>query len=251
MGRHTKPRPPACKDLEFLYSSSADGIDTSLLVLFHGLGDTPKNFHTFGLRLRLPQTAILSIRAPIPIPYHDGTGWYPSFTPDGDVFPEDHPLVRTTVVETRNKVDRLIDTCGWERDRIVLLGFAQGGECAVDVAAFGNSVVGGVVSIGGWPARGSHTSSSSSRRTSSHPPCDVLITQGDRSGDGWKDSLEHLQSLGVTPKVVVIPGKDQGMPSSEVEMRPIMTFLAGKLKQRNIALEDMSDVYEVSNVEKA
>lgn len=73
--------------LKFEYSPSEDGIDENLLIMLHGLGrlgdnmnrlhrqkadtvwvyttgDTEKPFANLGRQLRLPQTAVLSLRAP-------------------------------------------------------------------------------------------------------------------------------------------------------------------------------------------
>jgi len=39
----------------------------------------------FGKKINLPQTAIVALRAPFPIPYFDeGTAWYPSFDNYGE-----------------------------------------------------------------------------------------------------------------------------------------------------------------------
>ncbi|KAJ3216460.1 hypothetical protein HDU67_009415 [Dinochytrium kinnereticum] len=46
--------------------------------------------------------------------------------------------------------------------------------------------------------------------------------------------------------LLVIDGKGHSMPKSEKEMRGIMEFLAKNLAIRNLALEAMPDVYELS-----
>lgn len=78
----TKPQPKAPDiPLPFFYASSADGTDENLLILLHGLGglhsiiliedgamygagDTHLPFAKLGKSLKLPQTAILALRAP-------------------------------------------------------------------------------------------------------------------------------------------------------------------------------------------
>lgn len=48
----------------FNYSHSSDGTDENLLIFFHGLGDAHIPFTKLGRSFNLPQTAILSLRAP-------------------------------------------------------------------------------------------------------------------------------------------------------------------------------------------
>lgn len=79
-----KPTPQSTKSrLDFQYTPSPDGIDTNLLILLHGLGDTLRPFASLGQKLELPQTAIMAIQAPEPIPFMEGKcfQWFPSFNP--------------------------------------------------------------------------------------------------------------------------------------------------------------------------
>ncbi|KAG8836921.1 hypothetical protein FRC18_010449 [Serendipita sp. 400] len=55
---------PSLDTLVFTYSSSQDGVDENLLILFHGFGDTHIPFVKLAKSLKLPQTATLAIRAP-------------------------------------------------------------------------------------------------------------------------------------------------------------------------------------------
>lgn len=50
--------------LPFSYIPSDDGTDENLLILLHGLGDTHLPFTNLGRQLKLPQTAVLALRAP-------------------------------------------------------------------------------------------------------------------------------------------------------------------------------------------
>ena len=78
----TKPSPKSSKlASQFFYAPSDDGTDENLLILLHGLGsvgihivvvpmvdftigDTHIPFSKLGKSLRLPQTAVLALRAP-------------------------------------------------------------------------------------------------------------------------------------------------------------------------------------------
>jgi hypothetical protein len=66
------------------FSHSLDCWDEHLLLLLHGIGDTDANFSAFGAELQLPQTAVLAIRAPIPL-LDMGFTWFDVLTPAGDV----------------------------------------------------------------------------------------------------------------------------------------------------------------------
>ena len=67
------------------FAPSPDGCDENLLVLLHGLGDSPANFSALGTKMALPQTAVLALAAPIALPFGFGGAWYGmnmnSFTP--------------------------------------------------------------------------------------------------------------------------------------------------------------------------
>jgi len=63
--------------LTFKYASARDNVDTNLLILLHGLGDTALPFFELGKELQqtLPQTAILSIQAPMRVPLLEEEAW--------------------------------------------------------------------------------------------------------------------------------------------------------------------------------
>lgn len=73
----SKPSLAKCSPLTFTYESSPSGVDSNLLILLHGLGDTHLPFQNLGRKLagNLPQTAILSLRGGSPIPFLDQEGW--------------------------------------------------------------------------------------------------------------------------------------------------------------------------------
>ena len=72
--------------VDYIARPSGDGADTSLLVLFHGIGDSARNFADFGARLNLPQTCIVAVQAPLPLPLGlPGGAWYPAISEEGDM----------------------------------------------------------------------------------------------------------------------------------------------------------------------
>ncbi|THU87365.1 hypothetical protein K435DRAFT_867374 [Dendrothele bispora CBS 962.96] len=58
------PPKPTSIPTPFSYYPSDDGTDENLLILLHGLGDTHIPFSKLGKQFKLPQTAVLAIRAP-------------------------------------------------------------------------------------------------------------------------------------------------------------------------------------------
>lgn len=71
------PKASQCAPLTFSYESSPSGIDSNLLILLHGLGDTHLPFQSLGKKLatNLPQTATLSLRGGSPVPFLEEQGW--------------------------------------------------------------------------------------------------------------------------------------------------------------------------------
>lgn len=63
--------------LTFNYASAQDQVDSNLLIFLHGLGDTAQPFFQLGKQLQktLPQTAIMSIQAPLRVPLLEEEAW--------------------------------------------------------------------------------------------------------------------------------------------------------------------------------
>ncbi|THU80320.1 hypothetical protein K435DRAFT_832004 [Dendrothele bispora CBS 962.96] len=128
------PPKPTSNPTPFSYHPSDDGTDENLLILLHGLGDTHIPFSKLGKQFKLPQTAVLAIRAPEQIPYlyTESYQWYPSFSPLGDLLTDPNPTPALTLLST--VLDHLTSPqeCAWPLDRIHLFGFAQGGSVALE-----------------------------------------------------------------------------------------------------------------------
>lgn len=141
-GRSSEVKPiPRFSNLSFSpivfdYLPSQDRIDSNLLIFFHGLGDTQIPFTRLGPSLKLPQTAILSLRAFERVPLLDEQAfqWWSSFD----------PLTGSTTISNPNPtltLDRLMEILrtltspeiGWRPDSIHLFGYGQGGSCAVEL----------------------------------------------------------------------------------------------------------------------
>lgn len=139
------------------YETSPDGIESNLLILLHGLGDTAANFLEFGRRLSLPQTSVLAVTAPLALPFGDmGSGWLPAFEEDGALI--DEPVrngdrrriaaLRASRGLLASFLRALVSRCNWNGSELFLLGFSQGGTVAIDVATHSSQLIlGGIVGI--------------------------------------------------------------------------------------------------------
>ncbi|KAI1438523.1 alpha/beta-hydrolase [Xylaria sp. CBS 124048] len=231
---------------------------TSILILFHGLGDSEASFAAFAKNLNLPGVLAISVRGILPLPpallglSDAGAGggtnhfhWGDDLTlspASGDLEPDPgfskaeqlilEKLVRTT----------LVGTCGWETNDILLFGFGQGGSLAlglssrlrtterlVDVTE-GEVTTGttfkGVVSIGG-ELPSSMIPTLSARGKARTP---VLICHGRNSESVDTDAIELLRREFVDVREVKWKKADDGMPKNREEMLPIMQFFAERLR---------------------
>ncbi|PWN87070.1 hypothetical protein FA10DRAFT_269681 [Acaromyces ingoldii] len=132
--------------LSYEYVRSPSNVDSNLLVLLHGLGDTHLPFLKLGesLQKTLPQTAVLALRAGTPIPLLMGIGqeawcWWESFDMLGQEVANPNPS--QFLQAFAGLLEHLITPednggCGWRPSSIHLLGFAQGASAALEGTIF-------------------------------------------------------------------------------------------------------------------
>lgn len=129
--------PPVCASaLHFRHS--ADGVDENLLVLLHGFGDTHVAFAALGATLRLPQTAVLALRAPHPMPFGlDGASWFESVDPDtlerwaAPLAPAQRRRRDGSLAAVARPLAAALSALAWPPDRVHLLGYGDGATVAV------------------------------------------------------------------------------------------------------------------------
>ncbi|EDP42965.1 hypothetical protein MGL_2561 [Malassezia globosa CBS 7966] len=156
----TAPRPSSAglhsfnhTKLVLKYKPAPCGIDSNLLLLLHGLGDTADPFFSLGQRLQqtLPQTAVLSVQAPLRVPLleEEAWMWYDSFDALGEV--RLNPDPRRAMKDITHLLTYLTAPvsqggCGWAYEHMHALGFAQGGSVLLETLiatranAFGSAV---------------------------------------------------------------------------------------------------------------
>ncbi|KAK2460793.1 hypothetical protein APHAL10511_007263 [Amanita phalloides] len=250
-----KPAPETSAiPVPFTYIPSDDGTDENILIILHGLGDTHVPFAKMGRQLKLPQTAILSLRAPEQIPYleEDAFQWYTSFDHLGELIQYPNP---TPAVNRLSKVvDYLVKDCTWPAHRMHLFGFAQGGSV---VAEFGvkswndqlqeqrtpselpatplpSTSLGSIVSVSGpllsWPAL-KILSPTPVLLVHRPPPSEAALPKD--APVAYKRAFQTFLEEKLTSKHV-------GMPASREEWEPIMRFWSEKFSRRKV-----SGLYEV------
>lgn len=203
--------------LDWRYSASADGMDSNLLIFLHGLGDTHQPFYNLGQSLKLPQTAILSLRAPehVPLLPEEAYQWYTSFDELGELISKPNPTAALDLI--KRIIMYLHKECGWPAHALHFFGFAQGGSIAAEsVLALSTDnadplSLGSLVTVDG-PLLSFPTPSALS-------PTPILV---------WRKASNSITAAGPFKKGFKSVGEHtaqgigQGMPSNQAEWFPIM-----------------------------
>ncbi|PYH31139.1 alpha/beta hydrolase [Aspergillus neoniger CBS 115656] len=224
-------------------SSSSPNPSPNILLLLHGLGDTSQNLTTLARALNLPETTVLTLQAPTPLPFDlGGFHWGDdiTFSPAGDLDMDAGFTRSTSTIIKEVIVDTLLKKCGYRGRDIVVFGIGQGGMVGLEVARHfrtslggedGDKELGGVVSIGapvGLSGKAPATGSGKSRTP-------LLIVAGKEDGGerstavtaaGVRRTKEWFEFVEVSR----YKRRGDGMPRNAEEMRPVMEFLARRLR---------------------
>lgn len=263
----------------FAYVPSADGVETNLLVLLHGLGDSAANFVEFASRLALPQTSLLAVTAPGRLPFDMGAAWYPAFEQDGSLIAEPVPPddrrraegLRASRLAVQTLLRGLINRCNWRGSELFLLGFSQGGLVALDVATHtATPPLGGSVGLSCMcllpeqdALRDGRAEQSALRSPliSMHGALDetVPLSLARETRDALRTRLAARQAAqgaglaGAEPlegadqhEYVELPGAKHATPQSAEHARPLLAFFSRHLVRRSPALEEAADVIELA-----
>ncbi|EFP89677.1 uncharacterized protein PGTG_15640 [Puccinia graminis f. sp. tritici CRL 75-36-700-3] len=235
----------------FDYHPSADGIDSNLLIFFHGLGDTQIPFSQLARKLKLPQTACMSIRAFERVPFleEEAYQWWESFDITGS--PVSHPNPSSTLIKLIGMLDRLTtDEIGWTPEDIHLFGFAQGASCLSELALLWTrsrstaAPLASIVSVSG-PLLSLPTIPTSSR---SPTPVFLWTRRGEDDTGKWRAGFERgFQSV---QHFLAPRASQEQMPMTPQEWKPILEFWSKLLKSRhpwelNDRNTEESSTYEV------
>ncbi|KAI1283660.1 Alpha/Beta hydrolase protein [Xylaria sp. FL0933] len=231
---------------------------TSILILFHGLGDSETSFATFAKNINLPGVLAISVRGISPLPpallglpgsdpatptnhFHWGDDLTLS-SATGDLEPDPGFSKAQQLVLDKLIRETIIETCGWKTTDILLFGFGQGGSLALGLSSRlrdgervmdvtgGERAPGlafkGAVSIGGQLPL-SMISTLSTRSKARTP---VLVCHGRNSELLDSEAVELLRKEFVDVREIKWTKADDGMPKSREEMLPIMQFFAERLR---------------------
>jgi predicted esterase len=263
----------------FSYTHSQDGTDENLLVLFHGLGksscsppmatfelicaegDTHLPFAKMGQNLKLPQCAILALRAPeksvffifgsehdfktyarVPFLYEEAYQWYSSFDQLGELIERPNPS--STLNWLMKVLIHLTDDCKWPPNRIHLFGFSQGGSVAAELglkwwrSRKPNTdeqplALGSIVTVSG-PLLSFPTIAQDARF-----PGPILFFHWSNDPQVKPDDANAFSKGFILVRDTKIAGNG-GMPRSRDEWLPIMSFWSDVMGRRG-----MSGAYEV------
>lgn len=113
-----------------------------------------------------------------------------------------------------------MDHCKYTSQQIMLFGFSQGGQIALDLAAFGGLNLGGVLSIAGYMMEESETDEPALKPSALQTK--ILVMQGDkdesRSVKDAKEKIKHLERIfgKANTQQLIVDGMGHGMPNNEV-----------------------------------
>ncbi|EAW12695.1 alpha/beta hydrolase [Aspergillus clavatus NRRL 1] len=207
----------------------------NILLLLHGIGDTAAAFTSFGRALNLPETAVVTVQAPTPLPFDlGGFHWgddvsFDSSTGNLDM---DAGFTRTTTLMVNELIEGvLVGKCGYALREILVLGLGQGGmaglvaarEIAVRAGRGGEAALSGVISIGApYPLSGSTVGAKS--RTP------VLLVGGREPSAVSDGAVRRTKEVFEFVEVHRYARKGDGMPRNRDEMMPVMQFFARRLR---------------------
>ncbi|KAL3263134.1 hypothetical protein ABHI18_002095 [Aspergillus niger] len=225
-------------------SSTTSQSSPNILLLLHGIGDTSQNLSTLARALNLPETTILTLQAPTPLPFDlGGFHWGDdiTFSPAGDLDMDAGFSRSTKTIIQEVIVDTLLKKCGYRGRDIIVFGIGQGGMVGLEVARHfkdlsegvkdGDRELGGVVSIGA-PVGLSGKAPASGTGKSRTP---VLVVAGKEDG-GERSTAVRAAGVRRTKEwfefveVSRYKRRGDGMPRNADEMRPVMEFLARRLR---------------------
>ncbi|PYH80186.1 Phospholipase/Carboxylesterase superfamily [Aspergillus uvarum CBS 121591] len=238
---------PSHLTVTITHPTSTSEKSPNILLLLHGLGDTAANFTAFARALHLPETTILTLQAPQPLPFDlGGYHWGDdvTFTPAGELDMDAGftRAVRLLVHEVIAGV--LVRKCGYQWRDVLVFGLGQGGMVGLEVASAAaadsgeDSVLGsptqptgndrwlaGVVSIGApFPLSAVKNTTTQKNRTP------VLVVAGRDSVAVTDSAVRRTKDRFEFVEVHRYARRGDGMPRNRDEMLPVMQFLARRLR---------------------
>uniref|UniRef100_A0A6U3UIX6 MYND-type domain-containing protein n=1 Tax=Ditylum brightwellii TaxID=49249 RepID=A0A6U3UIX6_9STRA len=259
------------KNSNYTYQHSNDKIDTNVLLLFHGAGDSHDPYSTFANTMSLPQTATLSLHASscgnddegfVTLPFGLGHTWFEEmdYVISGDVLPKHDGRRLTSLTRASRLVRKIISSLlpkegeegGWSPECIFLFGYSAGACLVMEVcrtlAHHSIYTLGGAICVAGGIQ---HESKTSTYCTTPKPLTPILIMTGAQDeiyppGAAIQSSKLYNNNNNTSSSkknnVVTIynqPNKRHEMICKKEEVQAMMEFLSKLLVRRFVAMEDM------------
>ncbi|KAJ0402254.1 hypothetical protein P43SY_008246 [Pythium insidiosum] len=243
---------------EVVPSADAAVVDAqNLVVLLHGRGDSCRPFAQLARSMALPQTACVALQAPEQLPFGLGPTWYHDLDDDCNVLSASTPherrsrsLSATAGGFLARVLAALRDEYRWPLDRVFLMGFAQGACVAWHAALTLRQRLGGVVLVGGGAVRGPHEAELPAvvPETPALQLCVDTPEYPRAMGAYTEQQLLSRRPRGAAPLFTRAALSDPRAArlSSAQDTRRVMAFFAAHLFLRDVALEQRSDVIELS-----
>ncbi|OKO99813.1 hypothetical protein PENSUB_8030 [Penicillium subrubescens] len=219
-------------------STPASAPTPNILLLLHGIGDSAAGFTSFGRAINLPETTVLAVQAPAPLPFDlGGFHWGDdvSFDSRTGTLDMDAGFTRSTSL-LANEVIRqtLVQKCGYQLREIMILGFGQGGMAGLAAArelgstgtdGKASGALSGVISIGAPYALSGARSGAKNRSP-------VLLVAGRDSEVVSDGAVRRTKEVFEFVEVSRYARRGDGMPSNRDEMLPVMQFFARSLRSQ-------------------
>ena len=223
----------------YSYRHSPDGIDSNLLILLHGSGDSHLPYDCLAHKMALPQTACLSLSASIPnsfvtIPFDLGFTWFEEvdYYETGMELPPQHPRRLRSLekaISSLNKIlSCLIKDNGWISERIFLFGFSCGAclamETVLDRMLHSNSSthsstcpLGGVVCVAGGIKSKQSIKAAHPKNKSSilrHQPTPILLVIGSNDTSFSPSQAQESKKIYASAVHSCMTGTTTNIPSN-------------------------------------
>ncbi|KAL4934891.1 hypothetical protein BDV06DRAFT_217814 [Aspergillus oleicola] len=226
-------------------SQTSSRTPPNILILLHGLGDTETPFTSLASSLHLPETTILTLRAPNPLPFDlPGFHWGDdiNFDSRSGALDMDAGFGKSTKLLLDKVVrDVLIGKCGYKSREIMVLGFGQGGMLGLVMAEelvsssssptssndTGNGELGGIISIGAaYPL--SLAGKNKDKKQKGRTP--ILILSGRDSEVVTESAIKRTKDVFEFVETHEYKRRGDTMPRSREEMLPVMRFFGRRLR---------------------
>jgi phospholipase/carboxylesterase len=125
-------------ETELIRASQA--IESRLMIVLHGLGDSMEGYRWLPQAMQLPWLSYLLVNAPDP--YYSGFAWYDL---DGDPGPG--------ITRSRTLLFELLDQArgrGFPSEKMIVFGFSQGGLLAIEMGARYPHRLAGIMCVSGY-----------------------------------------------------------------------------------------------------